>query len=221
MAGYDVIDATGGVSDPAQAIVKAAVDGSLTAYRRDALINESALQSMRAVYVGDLKNRISPLFVRAVHEQLQAGAADSILDSLRPQFDAAAEAINQARDLIPFEQSAESFMHSATGEALQAWQSLDGHLATITSIAAIASQFGCRTAKFPLIEEYAQGDGFRLDDRAIWCCDGDNIAIDSAPFMRPDRGHRASPWFKTCRCITCTTTSPARTPRSPKLLAAT
>ena len=35
-------------SDPAIAMVAAAVDGSLTAYRRDALVNEAALAQMRA-----------------------------------------------------------------------------------------------------------------------------------------------------------------------------
>lgn len=28
------------------------------------------------------------------------------------------------------------------------------------------------------------------------CCGGTNLAVDSAPFMVPDRGHRTSPWFR-------------------------
>ena len=46
-----------------------------------------------------------------------------------------------------------------------------------------------------MIEKYALGDGFGLDDRAIFCCDGE-LVTDSQPFGRPDRGHRDSPWFK-------------------------
>ena len=28
------------------------------------------------------------------------------------------------------------------------------------------------------------------------CCDGTSLAVDSAPFMIPDQGHRTSPWFR-------------------------
>ena len=183
MAGHDVLASQSTPSDPAMAIVAAAVDGSLTAYRRDALVNEAALSQMRAAYLGDLKRQIAPMLVHAFHVALDEGAADELLDSLRPQFDTAAQAIAQARDLIPIEQSAEVFMHSAKPGALSAWQQLDTHLAVITSIAAIAAQFGPRLGKFPLVVEYALGDGFRLDDRAIWCADG-NLEADSRPFGR-------------------------------------
>lgn len=42
----------------------------------------------------------------------------------------------------------------------------------------------------------ALADNFRLDDRALFCCDG-TLVTDSQPFGRPDSGHRSSPWFKT------------------------
>jgi hypothetical protein len=48
-----------------------------------------------------------------------------------------------------------------------------------------------------LIEEFSLGDNFRLDGRAIWCCDGPSLEGDSKPFGRPDSGHRTSPWFRT------------------------
>ena len=54
----------------------------------------------------------------------------------------------------------------------------------------------CRDARFPLIEEYANGDNFHLDDRAIFATDGPRLELDSAAFKRPDQGHRTSPWFK-------------------------
>jgi hypothetical protein len=79
--------------------------------------------------------------------------------------------------------------------AMSPWQTLEDHLAVIAAIGAIAAQFGCRIARFPLIEEYTLADNFRLDDRAIFCCDG-NLEADSRPFGRPDSGHRNSPWFR-------------------------
>ena len=68
LAGHDLLASQGAPTDPAMAIVEAARNGELTAYRRDALINEAALLSMRAVYLGDLKRRIEPLLVRAFHQ---------------------------------------------------------------------------------------------------------------------------------------------------------
>src|SRR5258708_30747727 len=67
---------------------------------------------------------------------------------------------------------------AAAPAAVDAWQKLDSQLATIDAIGRIAAQFGCRTARFPLIEEYTLGDGFRLHDAAIWCCDGPNLVVD-------------------------------------------
>jgi hypothetical protein len=87
-------------------------------------------------------------------------------------------------------------VRTAKPAAVTAWQGLDTHLATIDTIGRIAAQFGPRTGNFPQIEEYALGDGFRLDARAIWCTDGPNLELDSAVFRRPDQGHRTSPWFR-------------------------
>ena len=53
-------------------------------------------------------------------------------------------------------------LRSAEPVALSAWQTLEDHLAVIAAIGAIAAQFGCRIARFPLIEEYTLADNFRL-----------------------------------------------------------
>lgn len=118
-----------------------------------------------------------------------------MLDSLRQSYDTAAEAIAHTRDLIPIDTPAEQFLRTAKPAAVTAWQGLDTHLATIDTIGRIAAQFGPRTGNFPQIEEFALGDGFRLDDRAIWATDG-QLVSDSAVFHRPDQGHRTSPWFR-------------------------
>ena len=91
--------------------------------------------------------------------------------------------------------SAEHILASAEPSMVTAWQSLEGHLAVIGKIGAIASSFGPRLSSFPLIREFALGDGFRLDDRAIMCADG-ALEADSSAFRQPDSGHRTSPWFR-------------------------
>lgn len=108
-------------------IVDAAADGTLTADRITDLIAEAARAQSIATYTGELRQRTERLFVGAFYEALQDGAADEILDSPRPAFDTAAEAIAQACDLIPVETAAEAFLHSAKPEALHAWQQLDTH----------------------------------------------------------------------------------------------
>ena len=98
----------------ARTIVDAAADGTLAADRITDLIAEAARAQSIATYTGELRQRTERLFVGAFYEALQDGAADEILDSLRPAFDTAAEAIAQARDLIPVETAAEAFLHSAS-----------------------------------------------------------------------------------------------------------
>jgi hypothetical protein len=192
LAADALLNASSTPADPALAIVKAAQNCELTAYRRDALVNRARWWRCAP----PTPVRIQPMLVAAFYQELQSGAADEVLDSLRPQFDTAASSIAVARDLIPAELSAERFLSDAKPAALSAWQKLDSHLAVIASIGAIVAQFGCRTARFRLIEEYTLVDNFRLDDRPLFCCDGE-LEADSRPFGRPDSGHRTSPWFRT------------------------
>ena len=69
----------------------------------------------------------------AFHKALDDGAADAVLDSLRPAFDAAAEAIAAAKALgINAESAIGHILASAQPGAIEAWQQPDGHLATST-----------------------------------------------------------------------------------------
>ena len=195
LAGAHLLNAHSGASDPAKTIVDAALAGTLTEKRLNDLIATAATAQMVNTYRGELRWRSERLFVDAFHEALRDGAANELLDGLRPSFDKASAQLAAARDIIPTEQPAEQFLRTANPAAIAAWQHLDGHLATIDTIGRIAAQFGCRTAQFPMIEEYALGDGFRLDDRAIVATDGP-LESDSAVFRHPDQGHRTSPWFR-------------------------
>lgn len=103
-----------------------------------------------------------------------------------------------ARDLIPSEMPAEQFLLQASPKAVTAWQQLPKSLAVVDQIAQVAAMFGTKqTALWPLIEPYSLGEARLVDDRALWVCDGSNLALDSQPFGRPDSGGRTSPYFKT------------------------
>ena len=96
LSGEALLKAHGTPTDPARAIVDAAVDGTLTESTVAELIGQAAMAQMIASYGGDLRRRAERMFVDAFFSELQHGAADEILDSLRPAFDTAAEAIAPA-----------------------------------------------------------------------------------------------------------------------------
>jgi hypothetical protein len=134
----------------------------------------------------------------AYHTALQTGAADSILDSLRPVFNEHVEAIEEARDLIPAETDLKQWLATAKPAAITAWQGLSAHLDIVDRVGRFAANFGARpTARFPLLIEFAGGDTFRISDVALFCVNGPSLAADSAPFLRlGPTEHRASPWFR-------------------------
>ncbi len=193
LAGAALLNTHSVVSDPAKAIVAVAADGSLTAEKLNELVTEAASTQAISIYVGELRQRSERMFVEAFHKALAAGACDELLDTLRPAWTEHAEAIGAARTLLgSAESSAESILASGEAGAISAWQSLPEHITVIDRIGAIASQFAPRLGHFPLIKEAASADGHRLEDRAIWCADG-NLEVDSAAFRRPGT-HRHSPW---------------------------
>jgi hypothetical protein len=173
----------------------AALDGTLTAEKLAELAPVAASAAATASYLRTLADNSAHVLLGEWHRQVKAGGADAILDSLRKKFDVHAKAIEHARSLISAESSAEHVIESGEPELVTAWQQLDGHIRAVTQIAAVASQFGPRLGNFPQIREYAPGENFRLDDRALTCTSGE-LTTDSALFARPDTGHRTSPFFR-------------------------
>ena len=76
LAGAGLPDAAHAPSDPAQAIVKAAAGGTLTAVRLTDLITEAAHTAMVATYTRETRRRVAPPLVTAFYEALQSGAGD-------------------------------------------------------------------------------------------------------------------------------------------------
>ena len=181
------------VPDPARNIVKASVDGSLTAETLDELIIEAAHAQLINTYAGELRARCERLFVEQFHKALRDGACDELLSSLRPIWDQHSAAVSEARSQINSDSTAEHILESGSATLVACWQQLPGHLAALNQIAMVARQFGPRVGNFPMIEEYANSDGYKLEDSALWCAAG-NLEADSAAFRRPGT-HRQSPLF--------------------------
>lgn len=114
---------------------------------------------------------------------------------MRSKFTAHAEEI-EARGLFTPESVPAEILASADAATIAAWQQLPAHIEGVAVIGGIARQFGCRLGQFPQVTEWATADNFRIDDRALFCADGPDVAIDSAPFMSPDTGRVTSPYFR-------------------------
>ncbi len=78
------------------------------------------------------------------------------------------------------------FLEHADDKASYAWQAIKPNIDTVTRIAALVTQFGCKSLTFSLIELPVQvgGTGF-LDARALMCVDPKySIEQSSAAFGR-------------------------------------
>jgi hypothetical protein len=196
LSSWEVLSSPAATQRPETDILTCALDGTLTAEKLAKLAPVAASAASTAAYLRGLADNSAHVLLGEWHRQVKAGGADQILDSLRKRFDEESAAIAKARSLIDPQSSAEQILASGAPALVTAWQQLDGHLQVIIQIGAVASQFGPRLGSFPQITEYAPGENFRLDDRAIMCTAGP-LVIDSALFGRPDQGHRTSPWART------------------------
>ena len=196
LSSYELLSRTGPAPQAESPILDHALAGTLDEKTLGKLLPAAAIASLTDAYRKDLAGRSAHVLLGEWHRQVKGGCAEEILNSMRKSWDEHAKAIAKARSLIDPESSAEHILASAAPEMVEAWQGLNEHLRVIGAIAAVAGQFGPRLGDFPQITEYVLGDNFRLVDSAIMCCDGPSLEVDSAPFQRPDQGHRTSPWFK-------------------------
>jgi hypothetical protein len=196
LSSWELLSAPAAAQRPETDVLTCALDGTLTAKKLAELAPAAATADLVNGYLRRLADSSAHVLLGEWHRQIKAGAADEILDSLRPNFDKHAAAIAKARSLFDAESTAEQVLANGEPAVVQAWQTLDEHLRVVAKIGAIASQFGPRLGSFPQISEYTQGEGGRLDDRAILTTDG-SLVLDSGLFQRPDQGHRTSPWFRT------------------------
>jgi hypothetical protein len=180
---------------PESGIVDAALDGSLTPEKLTKMLPAAASAAAVNEYAKTLASSVERVLLGTWHREMESGGADAVLDSMRPTFDRHAKEIAKARSLFNSESSAEHVLASGEPAVMTAWSTLNGHLIAVSKVAIVAREFGPRLGDYPMIVEYAGGDGHLLDDTAIMVADGGLLA-DSAHFQRPDQGHRSSPLFK-------------------------
>ena len=115
-----------------------------------------------------------------------AGAANEVIGAVREKFDTAAHALVECATLVDPNVDPVQFLEHADDKASYAWQAIKPNIDTVTRIAALVTQFGCKSLTFSLIELPVQvgGTGF-LDARALMCVDPKySIEQSSAAFGR-------------------------------------
>jgi hypothetical protein len=201
----DAIRATGVHSDPTHALI---VDAFTNNLRGDALakrISQASAEHYAVEYGHCLPQRAEQACMRAFGEALdKGGAADRIITSLTPRFDAAATALAKCAALVDPNTDTEQILSSSTdSKVVAAWQAIDRHVAELERIGAVVRQFGCKSITFSLVTLPANlsgGGGFT--DDALMCVDHDRFDIvrASGVFNQPGT-HRRSPWFRIAAAL--------------------
>ena len=161
------------VQRPETAILTAALDGDLDQRTLDRLLPAAATAAMVNGYRVELARDSEHVLLGAFHRELAAGGPTTLLDSLRANFDSHAGRSRRLGGCSTPQSTPDEVLASGQPELVTAWQQLNGHLAVVAKICAVASQFGCRPqAQFPRVKEFALGDTFKIDDRALMCTTG-------------------------------------------------
>jgi hypothetical protein len=199
--GFDVLGdpIQAGAPDPSNAIIAAAVDGKLTPKTLDALLAKAAAESTTTEYRQQFRLKAERKFARRFHAALLDGAADEVLDGIRPHFETAAAELTAARDAVDLHATPDRLLNvTASPDEQAAWGRLPELVRRIGQLGAIAAVFGPH-ADLPVIDNLTNHDAILnlnwCDDRALMCTEG-NIVTASNTFRAANPGWQTSPWLR-------------------------
>jgi hypothetical protein len=199
-AGFDLLGPTvqPAATDPANAILAAAVDGKLTGKSLDQLLSVAAAEAATINYRADFRLRAECKFAHRFHAALLEGAADEVLDSIRPLFDSTAAELTAATAAVDINSRPQHLLEvTATAEEQDAWRRLPDLVRRITQLAAIAASFGPHE-ELAVVDDLTQNDNLQLGwirPQALMCC-ADNVVRATETFGRPNPNWVSSPWLR-------------------------
>ena len=180
--GFDLLGAPiqAVTADPANAILAAAADGKLTAKSLDELLTAAAAETATNSYRQEFRLKAERKFARGFQAALVEGAADQVLDGIRPQFDSVAEELTAARDVVDLHATPERLLNvTATPEEQDAWRRLPDLIRQVSRLGAIGAAFG-PAGDSPVVDGRTQHDTLLhlewIDARALMCTEGDSSA---------------------------------------------
>lgn len=142
-----------------------------------------------------MRQRAETLFIERFFKELCQGAADEILDSLRPQFDSAAETLAEALTVVDINVDPRQLAETGTPEQLEAWRSIRPAIAQLDTIGIIARGFGPRSIEFGVLDQPPIVDPLDLVDDAVMCTGSDIIQAGKA-FRARTADIRTAPWLR-------------------------
>jgi hypothetical protein len=210
---FDDLAKASAASDPTADLVKAVTAGQLRGKELDKQIALAATAIQVQEFRSGLQVRVEPAVMRQFFEALdEGGAADAVIDSLRPQFDETAAKLAQCAELVNPGADPETFLTSATSEQIQSWQAIDEHVATLTKIGSAVAQFGPHSTSFPLCEGppvAGAGTGF-MNSVGVMCVDAQWGLVRGCELFMKHGNHRNSPWFRGASVLKLNTIAEAR-----------
>lgn len=199
VSAFDDLAQATATTDPAAELVKAVAGGRLRGKELDKQIAAAAAALQVQEFRRGLQQRVErPLLMQFVQALDEGGAADAVIDSLRPQFDEAAAELAACAQLVDPTVDAEVFLSSATADGIRAWQAIDEHVTTLTKIGSAVGHFGPHSTSFPLSEVPASTStptGF-LNNVGVLCVDPQWGLERGCRLFMNHGTHRGSPWFK-------------------------
>jgi hypothetical protein len=168
------VKSTPAVPDPVGGLVDAAAAGKAgTAAELTKLVERAAKAELEAEYFKRLQAGIARDVSKRFAAELRGGAADQIIDSLRPAFDDVAGQIAAATSIIDISWSPEQLVAEGDPEQLTAYRLLPDLVARADRIVALVSSFGPR-GSLAILDEPGHLVQLRgLRDEALWVTDID------------------------------------------------
>jgi hypothetical protein len=195
--------------DPTADLVREIATGGLAGDELAAAITTAAAADAAVRFHADLRVKAEQPIMRAIVQELETGAADEIMASLRPAFDEAVVVLQSARQHISPSDTAEGFLASATAEGLAAWHSITPAVEVLNGIGFVVAQFG-PLGQLEMVQAADPILGVQLAPEAVMF-GGPSLDVVAAThaFRKPGM-HRASPWFATSYALRLNTLSEAR-----------
>ncbi|BBY54215.1 hypothetical protein H7J07_06265 [Mycobacterium koreense] len=180
IAASDALTAAPKPVDPLAELLDHAAAGKLTAKKFEETASASAQAHVAAAHRNELAARAESGLVERFGKTLLDGAADEILNSLRPQFDKAAKVVTDTLRGVNFDQAHAEFVDTATPEQLSAFQKCKAATATIDRIVDLAGEFGV-VGHWPLIakpEAALVGDPLPISAKSLFTHDAAPASLE-------------------------------------------
>lgn len=138
----DQLKATADAADPLGTLIDDLASGSLTPSQLNTRLAKAAQAEQVNAYRANLRPKVEHAVVKRFAVALDAGAAQEILDSVKPVVAEHAAALAAAAELIGDISSADDLLYNGSPEQIAAWTSVDGHIAAFGRIVNVLNEIG-------------------------------------------------------------------------------